>query len=347
MNWTELDWPSLDKHRERFLEGKPSDGPYWESEVDLASYNLTFGERIGWKWDAVLDELKMRGWKPPGGIVMDWGCGSGIAGRRVIERFGAGTFSTLQLWDHSSVAAEFARDLASKAFPEFEVAVAAPGFLEAGSPIGLLLLSHVLNELPQEALDQISSLIARSNAVVWVEPGSRDTSRKLGKIRDQLVEDFRVVAPCTHANACPILKEGRERDWCHHFGFAPGGIFADANWAKFGQRAGIDLRSLPYSFIALDRNGPGSPAGLSRVIGRPETFKPYVRILNCDAEGAADLEVMRRNAPGLYKELSKTKLPLVYRWEREGDRVVGGEAFRPGKPGGDGSAPDPATEVGP
>jgi SAM-dependent methyltransferase len=328
MNWTELDWSSLDKHRERFLEGKPSDGPYWESETDLASYNLTFGERIGWKWDGVLDELRLRGWKPPGGLVLDWGCGSGIAGRRVVERFGAGSFGSLLLWDHSPVAADFARGLAETTFPELNAAVATPGFLESEEPIGLLVVSHVLNELPQVALDQISSLIARSSAVLWVEPGSRETSRALGKVRDRLNGEFRVVAPCTHANACPVLARGNERHWCHFFGFPPSAIFADKNWVKFGQRAGIDIRSLPYSFIALDRKWAGSPPGLSRVIGRPETFKPYVRILNCDAAGLEDLEVMRRNAPSLYKELSKTKLPLVYKWEREGARVVGGSAFR-------------------
>ena len=90
MTWTELDWESLDRHRERFLGGKPSDGPYWVSDSDLAGYDLTFGERIGWKWDAVLDELTMRGWSPGRGAVLDWGCGSGIAGRRVVGRFGAG-----------------------------------------------------------------------------------------------------------------------------------------------------------------------------------------------------------------------------------------------------------------
>ena len=33
----------------------------------------------------------------------------------------------------------------------------------------------------------------------------------------------------------------------------------DSNWVKFGQRAGIDLRSLPYCFLALDRRVPAAP----------------------------------------------------------------------------------------
>ena len=329
MTWTELDWTSLDRHRERFLEAKPSDGPYWESAGDLASYDLTFAERIGWKWDAVLDELRMRGWKPLGGTVLDWGCGSGVAGRRVVARYGQESFGSLLLWDHSAEAVDYSQKAAERAFPDLSVAACTPSFLAGDGPIGLLVISHVLNELPPDALAQIRALASRSGAVLWVEPGSRDTSRALGRIRDALAADFGVVAPCTHANACPILSTGNERHWCHHFGAPPPGVFADTNWVKFGQRAGIDMRSLPYSFVALDRSWRVQPDGVSRVIGRPETFKPYVRILNCDSRGLEELEVMKRSAPELYKELSKTKRPLVYKWVREGLRVTGGHAFHP------------------
>src|SRR5579863_7587972 len=124
MKWTEIDWTSLGRHRERFLGGGPSDGPYWASAADLAGYDLTYGERIGWKWDAVLNELAIRGWKPPAGAVLDWGCGSGIAGRRVVGRFGAGAFESLILWDHSPIAIEFAHETARREFPTLSVSAA-------------------------------------------------------------------------------------------------------------------------------------------------------------------------------------------------------------------------------
>ena len=114
MTWTELDWDALERLRKQFLEAKPCDGPYWTSRGELASYDVTFGERIGWKWDAVLDELLMRGWAPSGGTVLDWGCGSGIAGRRVLGRFGPEAFSSLVVWDHSPFATAFARDAAAR-----------------------------------------------------------------------------------------------------------------------------------------------------------------------------------------------------------------------------------------
>src|SRR5579859_1535396 len=122
MNAEKLDWAALDRLREGFLGGAAAGGPYWRSRGDLAAYDATYGERIGWKWDAVLRELRLRGWAPPAGAaVLDWGCGSGVAGRRVVAFFGAENFSALHLHDHSPLALEFAADAARRAFPGLAV----------------------------------------------------------------------------------------------------------------------------------------------------------------------------------------------------------------------------------
>lgn len=325
MTWEELDWPALDRLRAGFLEGATASGPYWKTTSDLASYDFTYGERIGWKWDHVLRELQLRGWSPASRTVFDWGCGSGIAARRVINFFGAANFDVLSVWDHSPVACDFAAEAASQAFPKLNVAQVTPGLLASTEPIGLLLVSHVLNELPPEALAALRATVARAAAVIWVEPGTHAVSRSLGALREEFRQTFHVVAPCTHPQPCPILAPGNERDWCHHFAPAPSEIFANSAWVKFGQRAGIDLRSLPYCFLALDRAPVTPSAGLSRVIGRPELFKPYARLLNCDATGLAELTLLKRTDPALYKQLDRTKEPLVYRWRREGNSILGVE----------------------
>jgi hypothetical protein len=329
MTWTELDWKALDRLRARFLEARPSDTPYWNSSGDLAHYDLTFGERIGWKWDSVLDELRLRGWSPARGTVLDWGCGSGVAGRRVVGRFGPGTFTSLLVWDHSQLATEFAKEAAAREFPGLPVSAATAAFLKGGEPIGLLVVSHVLNELLPSGLDAIRGLVARSSAVIWTEPGTHESGRALSSLRDEFLGGFNVIAPCTHANACPILAPGNERHWCHHFAVPPPAIFADPNWVKFGQRAGVDLRSLAYSFFALARDWAPDESGVSRIIGRPEHFKPYVRLLNCDASGLAELTAMRRGNPDLCKELERTRGPLVYRWTRDGNTITSGSALKP------------------
>jgi len=326
MTWEDLDWPALDRLRAGFLDGAAASGPYWKSTSDLASYDFTYGERIGWKWDHVLRELKLRGWTPGTRSVFDWGCGSGIAARRVISFFGAGQFDSLQVWDHSPAACDFAAEAATQAFPALNVRSSTPGFLASNEPVGLLLISHVLNELPPQALAGLRALIARAEAVIWVEPGTQGVSRSLGALREVFLAEFRLVAPCTHQHACPVLAPGNERDWCHHFAPPPSEIFASSEWVKFGQRAGIDLRSLPYCFLALDRQrDAAASAGLSRIIGRPEHFKPYVRVLNCDATGLAELTLLKRADPALYKQLDRTREPLVYRWRREGTSILGVE----------------------
>lgn len=326
MTWEELDWPALDRLRGKFLSGAAGEGPYWTSPSDLASYDFTYGERIGWKWDHVIRELKLHGWRPTSRTIVDWGCGSGIAARRVLAAFGAENFDALTVWDHSPLACEFAATSAQEAFPALSVAEATPGFLTRESPVGLLIVSHVLNELPAEALASLRTMAARADEVIWVEPGTRDVSRQLGKLREEFRVRFRVVAPCTHQGDCPVLAPGSERHWCHHFAPPPPEIFADSNWVKFGHRAGIDLRSLPYAFLAFDRRATNAtPSDLSRIIGRPEHFKPYARVLNCDATGLAELELPKRADPALFKQLDRTKAPLVYRWRHDGHKIAGGE----------------------
>lgn len=332
MTWSELDWPALDRLRAGFLAGPSAGLSYWQTHADLASYDFTYGERIGWKWDAVLAELRLRGWRPTARTVLDWGCGSGIAGRRVLSFFGPENFDALHLWDHSPLAVEFAAAAAQAAFPSLRVATADPSLnpqpsapSSASDPIGLLIVSHVLNELSPTARAELDALIARAEAVLWVEPGTHEVSRQLGAIRETLRGEFTLVAPCTHACACGVFTPEHTRDWCHFFAPPPSEIFATPDWVKFGQRAGIDLRSLPYAFLALDRRAPAPATDLSRIIGRPEHFKPYARFLNCDATGLTELELLKRADPALYKQLDRTKAPLVYRWRRDGDKITGGE----------------------
>jgi len=333
VTWSDLDWPRLERLRERFLDGAAAEGPYWESLGELASYDRTYGERIGWKWDQVLRELRMRGWQPGARAraVLDWGCGSGIAARRVISFFGAEVFDSLAVWDHAPLAAEFAADAARRSFPALRVTQATPRSFAGDAPIGLLVVSHVLNELDAAALASLRALAARAAAVLWVEPGAHAVSRRLGRLRDELRGGLRLIAPCTHAQSCPMFAQGNERHWCHFFAPPPPGILADSDWVKFGRRAGIDLRSLPYAFFALERAhtgeapGAGSDSALSRVIGRIERTKPHARLWSCDASGLAELALPRRADPTLWKQLERTKAPLVYRWRRDGDKILGGE----------------------
>lgn len=343
MTWAEIDWTALERLRGLFLSGGAAEGAYWGSPAELASYDLTYGERIGWKWDAVLRELEQRAWRPPSAAVesgraqgrngkpavLDWGCGSGVAGRRVVRWLGGDRVAVLRLWDHSALAADFAAHAARRSFPDLTVDHLTPGFMAGDDPVGVLVISHVLNELPAGELLALRGLASRADAIIWVEPGTQEVSRALIELREQLRDRFRVVAPCTHQNACGLRVPENARHWCHHFASPPAGIFADSNWVKFGRRAGIDLRSLPYSFLALERRQPMEPdsagAGFSRVIGEPRSYKGYAKVLSCEAGGVAERVAQKRDAPGLFKVLRRPDGPLIYRWTIADGRIVGGE----------------------
>jgi hypothetical protein len=77
--------------------------------------------------------------------VFDWGCGGGVAARRVIS-FCADHFDELTVWDHSPLAADFAQAAAARTFPAMRVGQATPGFIASSEAIGLLVISHVLND---------------------------------------------------------------------------------------------------------------------------------------------------------------------------------------------------------
>ncbi len=347
MNWRELDWNALDRLRAGFLTGSAAKGPYWSSEKDLATYDLTYAQRIGWKWDAVLHELKLRNWSPRSTTLLDWGCGSGIAHRKILNAFPDAPFTRVSVHDHSPLARNFARDAALKLRPTLTAK-----HHEPGEAPGLLVLSHVLNELSAEAKRELLALCRSAEAIIWVEPGTHAVSRELAQWREQLRDSFDVVAPCTHQAACGLLTPENERHWCHFFAPPPANIYADSDWVKFGQRAGIDLRSLPYSFLVLEnkhtrssalssttatteappRDAPASPGAgaeplLARVIGFPRTFKGYAKILSCEACGLCELTFQKRTDPKLFKALDDLEQPAIFRWERDADKITHAEIW--------------------
>lgn len=310
MNLGERDWQALERLRERFLQAGTASGPYWTSIDDLEAYDATYAQRIGWKWDAVLASLTRRGWKPSVDAILDWGCGSGIAGRKVLDWLGATRPGRVAVFDHSPLAMAFAATRIRRGFPD---AIVAQGCPEA-STLGrtLLVASHVINELPAGRLEELLEIARQCAAVIWVEPGTHQASHLLVRARQRLVPALSIVAPCCHSHACGLLQPGMEVHWCHHFAPPPHGIFADGPWVRFAQRAGIDLRSLPYSHLVLatPTSSPSpSPSTTVRLLGRPRLLKGHATFLGCDAGGIRERTVQKRDAPGLYRSFKKGWTP--------------------------------------
>jgi hypothetical protein len=128
-----------------------------------------------------------------------------------------------------------------------------------------LLISHVLTELTPEQVRVLADFAAQATTTIWVEPGTYDASMTLVAIRERLRDRLHVVAPCTHQARCGLLAPENARHWCHHFAAPPPAVFTDSDWGKFALWEGIDLRSLPLSFLVLDRR-PGPPPAMPAAI---------------------------------------------------------------------------------
>ena len=325
MTWDELDWDALDRLRQGFLAAEPSRRAYWKSTSDLACYDLTFGTRIGWKWDAVLGPLRASGWRPPPGPLLDWGCGSGVASRKVVEVFGTEAFTEVLCHDRSPLAMAFASGKLREATGGgLKVGEATPGTdgLSGRERIGTLVISHVWNELPASERKSLLRAVQAADSILWVEPGTHADSHALVDVRERLRAEWGVVAPCPHSDVCGLTRLGKTPHWCHFFAQPPPGVLADSDWVRFAQRAGIDLRSLPYSYLVLDRRVRVAPvAGAVRLIGWPRHYKGYARIFVCDASGLWERTLQERDHTALFKELRDGPRPALLKVRVEGDRI--------------------------
>jgi SAM-dependent methyltransferase len=315
--FTRADWDRLRELREQFLaaESGPT-RPYWRARRDFELYDATFARRIAWKWGAVIDELVARGRMPRIASVLDWGCGTGVASRVLAERVPG--IERVALWDRARDAAEFARERLRAERPELEVAIEAPG--AKGWP-DALLVSHVLDELAEADLAELMTLVRKSRVAILVEPGSRVSSRRLVAMRDELRGEFAVLAPCTHSAACGMRASAH--GWCHHFTRPPADVFTSAFWRRFADELGIDLRSVPYAFLALSREPATADAVVARILGRPRVTKGRAALDVCDASGVRELSFLERTDKTLFKRLDRAAHePLLRELGVDGDRAT-------------------------
>jgi len=318
------DWERLRKLRATFLEraeaARPESLPdYWSSTRDLELYEATFGERIAWRWDAVLDELAARAFPAGPAVILDWGCGTGAAARTWLEHFGAEGLERLHLVDRSSLATSFAAERLKPIAGAARIATDAPAACD------LLLVSHVLDEAGLDGREKLFEMCRRAKRVVWLEPGTQSASRALLELRETLRADFEVLAPCPHRGACGMQAPGHERDWCHHFATPPRSIFQDAFWGRAARELGIDLRALPYSFLALARApvSAAPPPDLARVLGRPRIEKGRARIDLCTAGGVETRQYLERLSKPRFDELSESpERARLYRVDEQDGKIA-------------------------
>nr|WP_240968455.1 small ribosomal subunit Rsm22 family protein [Streptomyces sp. HNM0575] len=142
----------------------------------------------------------------------------------------------------------------------------------------LVTISYVLGELAEPERQSLVDAAARAaRAVVITEPGTPGGYARTIAARDRLLgAGLRVLAPCPHSAACPMVPG---EDWCH---FA-----ARVNRSSLHRQ--VKGGSLPYedekfSYVAAVRPViAGDPAG-GRIVRRPQKRKGQVLLDLCTAD---------------------------------------------------------------
>jgi hypothetical protein len=295
-----LNWNILADLRDRFLTNR-TDGDYWLDDETLECYDATFAERIGWKIDYALDEASARGWTPePDSVLFDWGCGTGVAARRMLRRWP--NFTKVILGDQSRKAAQFATKKILTEFPDCKISL-----WEGENPTGSLVLtaSHLWNELDGRGRAQLLNFAKQSRTCFFVEPGTPELSKQLVSVREALRGELSAVAPCPHQSICG-LAGGNTKNWCHHFATPSPEVFTTAFWRKFGETLNIDLRSLPVSYLVMTKNQAGvNVPGAAEALGRPRIYKGYAQITTCRQAGVTEDKILKRDDPEKFKTLKR------------------------------------------
>ncbi|MBY0369158.1 small ribosomal subunit Rsm22 family protein [bacterium] len=282
MEWKDVDWQVLRTLRDRFLN--PAPGDYWLSQRELEHYDLAFAPRIGAKWQEIAERLAKSVRSTGPWEILDWGCGTGIASRVLVEAVGAEGVEKVSLWDRSPLARRFAAErLGARGVSTSEN--------RGRPPEGryLLLISHVANELDAKAYQSLRPFLDNAAAWIWLEPGTPSASQRLIEEREKRRADWEFVLPCPHSSVCGLV--GNSQDWCHQFAAPPSEFFTQSEWVHFGKEMGIDLRSLPVSFLAAAKPGLWTRSHSNVQLGRASVSKSHAKALVCDESGVRERSV--------------------------------------------------------
>lgn len=154
----------------------------------------------------------------------------------------------------------WARDSGARWTPQFKPAGPKPAGPRP-EPGALAVFSYSFLEmqssLPPRSLENFTHLLI-------VEPSTRECGRQLMEWRTRFLEEgFEALAPCTHAEACPLLTHS-SRDWCHQ----RVAFEAPEWWRELERALPMKNRTLTYSYLLLSRAVKDSRwRGAARVIG--------------------------------------------------------------------------------
>lgn len=160
--------------------------------------------------------------------------------------------------------------------------------IPALEPADLVTLAYVLDELPPASIGTVTEKLwaLTKGMLVVIEPGTPAGWQRILAVRDKLRSlGATLVAPCMHAENCPIVAP----DWCHF-----SRRVARSRVHRMAKGAEVPWEDEKYIFIAASRE-PVTISG-ARVLAPPRVNGGVGRVKLCRTDGtAAELTLSKRD----------------------------------------------------
>ena len=156
-------------------------------------------------------------------------------------------------------------------------------------PADLVVAGFALAEIAEQHVAETVAALWRAavGMLVLVEPGTPSGFARILSARSTLIAaGARILAPCPHAAACPIVPP----DWCHFAVRLP-----RLRDHKLVKGATVPFEDEKFSYVAVGRDlGRDSPAA-ARILSPPRLGKAELRLRLCTAEGIVERSAARRD----------------------------------------------------
>jgi ribosomal protein RSM22 (predicted rRNA methylase) len=161
------------------------------------------------------------------------------------------------------------------------------------APADLVTLAYVLDELePAERGKVVDTLwTAARNLLVIIEPGTTAGWRRILNARAQLIgAGAHIIAPCPHAQACPIA----EPDWCHF-----SARVARSRVHRLAKGGEVPWEDEKFVYLIASRT-PATPSP-ARVLSPPQSASGRVQLKLCRPDGTAENRLVTRREGDTFK----------------------------------------------
>ena len=248
-------------------------GHYTDTSGKLCAYGVFYFPQTFVRTQLVLAECLAAGrWRPGTGAplhILDLGAGTGAAGLAAAHAILSGSTAeplpavALHAVDRSGRSLGLLEEIHAACrdtlWPSLQVTTQNGDLNRLPSlprpTWDVVVVSFALNEALQgrddragaRLLRDLLSLLGENGLLVVVEPALRDTAERMERLRDRVASEgrFRIVGPCPHRAACPLLRRGEV--WCHEVRRwqAPESV------SVLNRRMFHEIGVLKFSFLAL------------------------------------------------------------------------------------------------